>query len=94
MFISPESAGSAAREALERLLIHFPDTLLRAAKELEPHYVTTYVTELASAFNSWYASERVIGGNYPNYGVLLVQAVEQTLSKGLHALGIPAPEKM
>jgi arginyl-tRNA synthetase len=79
---------------LERTLLHFPDALARAARELEPHYVTTYVTELASVFNSWYASERIIGGTYPKYGLLLVQAVEATLAKGLFALGIPAPERM
>lgn len=91
---TPPGAGSSAREALERLLVHYPNVVERAAKELEPHYVTTYITELASAFNSWYASERVIGGSNPHYGVLLAQAVEKTLAKGLHVLGIPAPEKM
>ena len=79
---------------LERLLVHFPSVVERAAKELEPHYVTTYITELAAAFNSWYASERVIGGERPHYGVLLAKAVEQTLAKGLQVLGIPAPEEM
>lgn len=91
---TPPLPDSPARSTLERLLIHFPDTLERAAKELEPHYITTGITELASAFNSWYASERVIGGTNPHYGVLLAQAVEKTLGKGLKALGIPAPEKM
>ncbi len=80
--------------ALERLLIHYPDVVAHAAAEVEPHYVTTYLTELAAAFNSWYASERVIGGEYEQYGVLLAQAVEQTLAKGLQVLGIPAPEEM
>lgn len=84
----------AAAHALERLLVHFPDVLARAAGELEPHYVTTYVTELASAFNSWYANERVIGGANPHYGILLARAVEATLEKGLAVLGIPAPEEM
>lgn len=89
-----ESDFSSPRVFLERILVHFPDVVARAAKELEPHYVTTYLTELASAFNSWYASERVIGGANPSYGVLLTQAVEATLAKGLHVLGIPAPEEM
>ncbi len=88
------SDAPAEAHDLERLLIHYPDVVVRAAQELEPHYVTTYVTELASAFNSWYASERVIGGAAPHYGVLLAQAVEQTLKKGLTVLGIPAPDKM
>ncbi|MBP9711080.1 MAG: arginine--tRNA ligase [Candidatus Pacebacteria bacterium] len=93
--IDPQTSDvPASAHALERLLLHFPDTLERAAKELEPHYVTTYITELASTFNGWYASERVIGGTNPHYGVLLATAVEKTLAKGLSALGIPAPEKM
>ncbi len=78
----------------ERMLVHYPEVLARAARELDPHYVTTYLTELASAFNSWYASERVIGGAHPSYGLLLASAVEHTLSKGLQVLGIPAPEEM
>ncbi len=93
--ISAETSDApATAQALERLLVHYPDVVERAAKELEPHYITTYVTELASAFNSWYASERVIGGTNPHYGVLLAQAVEKTLAKGLQALGIPVPERM
>jgi arginyl-tRNA synthetase len=92
------SAGTedapAQATALERTLLHFPAALERAARELEPHYVTTYLTELAGAFNSWYASERIIGGEHPRYGVLLAQAFEKTMSRGLHVLGIPAPEEM
>ena len=91
----PESATFPAELfPLARLLIHYPDAVARAAEELEPHYVATYVTELAGAFNSWYASERVIGSKYQNYRVLLTLAVEQTLAKGLHVLGIPAPDEM
>jgi arginyl-tRNA synthetase len=86
---APAEVGS-----LERTLMHFPEVVERSARELEPHYVTTYLTELASAFNGWYANERVIGGEHPQYGVLLAEAVEQTLKKGLKVLGIPAPEEM
>ena len=79
---------------LDRLLIHFPETIERAVKELQPHYVTTYLIELASLFNSWYATERLIGGRYPSYALLLTEAVERTLIKGLMVLGIPVPEEM
>lgn len=79
---------------LDRLLIHYPAVAERAARELEPHYVTTYMTELAAAFNSWYANVRVIDGDYPSYALLLAEAVEQTLGKGLELLGIPAPKEM
>ena len=79
---------------LERLLVHYSDAVERAAKEMEPHYVTTYLTELAAAFNSWYAQEKVIGGEHQDYGIFLTQAVERTLSQGLTLLGIPTPEEM
>lgn len=79
---------------LDRLLIHYPSVALRAARELEPHYITTYLTELAAAFNSWYAQVRVIDGDYPSYALLLAEAIDQTLGKGLILLGIQAPEQM
>jgi len=83
------------RNVLERALLHFPDAVARAAQEMEPHYVVTYLTELASLFNSWYAAERVIvDGVVADHTLGLVRAVEQTLAKGLEVLGIPAPEEM
>ncbi len=84
----------AEASVLERTLIHYPDVVWRAAKELEPHYITTYLTEVAGAFNSWYANNKVIGGTSPRYGVWLAYAAIKTLSEGLHILGIPAPEEM
>jgi len=81
-------------ETLERVLLHYPHVVWRASKELEPHYVTTYLTELASVFNSWYARERIIGGRYPSYALLLVGAFERTMAKGLTLLGIPTPQEM
>ncbi len=79
---------------LERTLLHFSDTVSRAATDLQPHHVAVYLAELAGAFNSWYASTRVIGGESPGYGVLLTEAVEKTLAEGLELLGIPVPEEM
>jgi arginyl-tRNA synthetase len=91
----PESTIlSPERIALERTLVHFPEVVARAARELEPHYVTTFLTELASLFNSWYANSRVIGSADQEYGLLLTKAFEQTMHKGLTLLGIPAPEEM
>src|SRR3989344_178943 len=84
----------AEASVLERVLVHSSGVVERAAKELEPHYLTPYLTELASAFNSWYASGKVIGGPHQNYGVFLTTAVERTLSQGLGLLGIPTPEEM
>ncbi|HVY73149.1 MAG TPA: arginine--tRNA ligase [Candidatus Paceibacterota bacterium] len=80
---------------LRRSLVHFPDVVARAAGELEPHHVVTYLTELAAAFNSWYAAERlIVDGTVSADALALVQAVEHTLHCGLDVLGIPSPEEM
>lgn len=78
----------------ERLLPRFPEVVKRAAHEYEPHYVTTYLTELAGAFNSWYAQEKIIGTEHEAYKLGLVRAFAQTMKNGLWLLGIEAPEKM
>ena len=88
-FVTPQS------KTLERVLVHYSDAVARAAKEMEPHYVTTYLTELAAEFNSWYAAERaIIDGTIASYTLGLVKVVEHTLSQGLNLLGIPTPEEM
>lgn len=79
---------------LERTLLHYADAVERAVQKREPHYITTYLTELAGAFNSWYASNRVVGGEHPHYGVFLTEATARTLADGLSLLGIPVPEEM
>ena len=87
--------GVGKTSTLERTLLHFPEVVERAARELEPHHVATYLTELAATFNSWYANERVIiDGKVSSHALCLVGAVERILAKGLQVLGIPTPEEM
>ncbi|MBY0293927.1 arginine--tRNA ligase [Patescibacteria group bacterium] len=84
-----------SNEIVPRMLLHFPQVVERAAMELEPHHVVTYLTELAAAFNSWYGSERlIVDGEVSNDALALVKAVEHTLERGLTVLGIPAPQEM
>lgn len=81
---------------LERLLYRFPEVVFRSAKENEPHHVTTYLTELASVFNSWYAGTKIVDSSDAQspYKVALTQAFAHTMKNGLWLLGIQAPEKM
>lgn len=79
---------------LERLLPRFPEVVERAGKEYEPHHVTTYLTELASAFNSWYAEGRILGDEHEAYKLELTKAFALTMKNGLNALGIRVPETM
>ncbi|MBI4121094.1 MAG: arginine--tRNA ligase [Parcubacteria group bacterium] len=92
--IEPRAEERAVGD-VERMLYRFPEVVARASKEYEPHYVTTYLTELAGAFNTFYAKERILdAGEDAPYRVLLTEAVAVTLKNGLHLLGIKAPEVM
>lgn len=81
---------------LERVLYRFPEVVMRATEEYEPHYVTTYLTELSGMFNSWYAKEKIVDSHDPHspYKVALTQAFATTMKNGLWLLGIQAPDKM
>ncbi len=82
--------------ALEHLLYQFPEVVMRAHEKLEPHHIATYLTELASAFNSFYAGTQIINKSdpYSPYRVALVESFYNTMKNGLYLLGIQTPEKM
>ena len=79
---------------VERLLLWFPDAIAEALNARDPHYIATYLADLAQAFNSLYAKERILGANDESYKLALTAAVAATLKNGLWLLGIPAPERM
>ena len=81
---------------LEKLIYQFPEIVIRSYEQLEPHYITTYLTELASAFNSFYANTVIVDKNDPHapYRVAIIGAFHQTMKNGLWLLGIKTPEKM
>lgn len=94
--IGASAAAEAPPEpyALARLIVRFPDVVSRAVREFAPHHVTQYLTQLAGEWNSFYAKERIIGGEYESYKLALAQAFANTMRNGLTLLGIPTPEKM
>lgn len=79
---------------IERLILHFPEVAARAAATLAPNLLVTYLTELASAWNAFYATEQVLGSPEEAYKQRIVRAFMNTMTNGLALLGIPAPEKM
>ncbi|OIO51167.1 MAG: arginine--tRNA ligase [Parcubacteria group bacterium CG1_02_50_68] len=79
---------------LERLIIHFPEVVSRATRELSPNLLVNYLTELAGEWNSFYAHERIIDGDYEAHKLLIARAFVNTMTNGLTLLGIPAPDKM
>ena len=81
---------------VEKTLYRFPEVVESAFEAREPHQVATFITELASSFNSFYANEKIADSSdpYAPYKCLLASAVKQTLANGLWLLAIKAPEKM
>jgi arginyl-tRNA synthetase len=81
---------------LEHLLYQFPEIVSRSYTALEPHHIATYLTELASAFNSFYGNTQIINkdDSHTPYRLALVEAFHTTMKNGLHLLGIKTPEKM
>jgi len=81
---------------VQRILSRFPAVTENALLERSPHKVVTYLTELAGAFNSFYAQEKIADASdeYAPYKAAIAKAVATTLKNGLWVLGIKAPEKM
>lgn len=81
---------------LERLLERFFSVLERAGTEYAPHYITTYLTELAGEFNSFYASGKIIDETEHTspYRLALTESFMKIMTQGLSLLGIKVPEKM
>lgn len=81
---------------LEKMLTWYAEIVERAGKEYAPHYLATYLIELAGEFNTYYAHNKIIDAGDPlsPYKVELTKAFAQTMKDGLYLLGIEVPSKM
>lgn len=81
---------------LEKMLVRFPEILLRAETEHAPHYVGQYLLDVASEFNSFYANTQILveGDTLTPYKLGLTKATLIVLTNGLNVLGIKVPSRM
>lgn len=82
---------------LARIVARFPEVVEDATAAQETQGVTTYATELATAFHAYYRDARVIDAEAPGrsaHRLALVDATRITLASALGLLGISAPEAM
>lgn len=95
---STKTAQTGESDAAERLLARslsmYSETLEKAATELMPHIVCTYLYELSQVFNRFYEQSRVIDDPREEIRLTLVQAYADVLRDGLGVLGITAPDAM
>ena len=81
---------------VERIIYQFEEVVKEAFVERAPHKIASYLIELASAFNSFYAEEKIAdaGDTYAPYKIAVAEAVRTTLKNGLWILAIKAPTSM
>jgi arginyl-tRNA synthetase len=81
---------------LIKALARYPDVLAGSARNMEPHRVTYYLMDLASAFHTYYNKHRVLVDDpLLRCGRLnLVLAVQKVIRNGLTLLGVSAPDSM
>lgn len=88
---------ASEKEILAKLL-DFPEVVRRAAHDIEPHQIATYLYELARDLNRYYEATPVATGDVPTeiraarLGVLA--KVSTVFSRGLDLLGIEVPHRM
>lgn len=94
--VKAKLADDAEPDALSRTLARFPEVVSRAAGEKAPHYVATYLIELSSLFNAWYAHTTIVKKDdlQSPHKVAVTKAVRTVLVNGLDLLGIRVPERM
>lgn len=83
-----------AERNLVRRLTEYTEAVEKSINELMPHYICTYLYELAQAFNRFYEHNRVIGDKREALRLGLVETYADTLKDGLSLLGIHAPDHM
>ncbi|MBD3272390.1 MAG: arginine--tRNA ligase, partial [Elusimicrobia bacterium] len=85
-----------AESALIKKLASFHEIIMLCTRELSPHYLTHYLLDVAALFHRFYDTCRVIGPDrkLTNTRLQLIQAVQNTIAKGLELIGVSAPERM
>lgn len=75
-------------------LRRFGETLEAMARDLLPNRLCEYLYELAEAFNAFFRDCQVIGSEEQKSRLVLVEATERVLGKGLELLGLKTLPRM
>jgi arginyl-tRNA synthetase len=81
---------------LLKMLANYPELVEGAARQLEPHRITYFLTELAAQLHSYYYKHRFISedAELTQARLWLVLGVKTILVHGLGILGVTAPDSM
>ncbi len=78
------------------LINDFESTVVKSSEGFEPSIISRYLLDIASQFNSFYNTHRVVSDNYSLSlaRALIVEGVMRVLGEGLSLLGITAINEM
>jgi len=81
---------------LAKYLARYPETVVGAAQNCEPHRIVYYLQELAAQFHSYYNRQRVLveDAATTQARLYLVNGIRTVLANALTLLGVNAPERM
>lgn len=84
---------------LIRQMLRLPEIVELVATQREPHHLTHYAQEMATAFHAFYKECRVISSEAGDEAITqarlaLVQAARLVLARTLALIGVDAPERM
>lgn len=87
---------STHEHQLIKRLSEFPEIISLSASESSPHYIATFLKDLASDFHSYYNANKFLSDDkaLQNARLALIGATKIVIKNGLQLLGISAPEKM
>ena len=87
---------SASEVDLIKRLLEFPEQVDSACSSFEPHRLTVYLHETATAFHRFYHEQRVVipERELSLARLALCRATRIVLANGLRILGVTAPERM
>lgn len=92
--ISEKWVPNETEKDVIRLIAKFPQVVEDSANKKRVHNITQYCQDLSSSFNKFYKSEQVIGYEFEDSRLILVDRAKTTLKNALNILGVSAPEKM
>ncbi len=83
-------------KALLATLSRYPEMILKAAEDYEPHLICFYLRDLANDFHSYYNTHHFLieDSRLRQARISLILACKQVFCNGLKILGVSAPEEM
>jgi arginyl-tRNA synthetase len=93
----PELLSQSDEWLIVKQMASYPDSVIQAARELNPSIVTAALFELAQTFSHYYHDNPVLHNEDPNLVVsriTLAKAVRQVLANGMGLIGVPFLDRM